>query len=50
MLLNEYQESAYCTGVGWNLEDVAQMNIDKLEEHYPQGFSEEGLHRKEGDV
>lgn len=41
----------YCTVRGWQLEDVMQMNIDKLEKRFPDGFSEErSLHRKEGDV
>lgn len=41
----------YCTVNGWKLEDVMQMNIDKLEKRFPDGFSEErSLHRKEGDV
>ena len=43
--------SEYCTAVGWTLEDVAQMNIDKLKARYPEGFSEDkSLHRKEGDI
>ena len=41
----------YCTAMGWTLEDVAQMNIDKLKARYPEGFSEDkSLHRKEGDI
>lgn len=41
----------YCTAFGWALEDVAQMNIDKLKARYPEGFSEDkSLHRKEGDI
>ena len=43
--------SEYCTAMGWTLEDVAQMNIDKLKARYPEGFSEDkSLHRKEGDI
>ena len=43
--------SEYCTALGWDLEDVAQMNIDKLKARYPEGFSEDkSLHRKEGDI
>lgn len=30
-----------CSRLGMNLEDVAQMNIDKLKARYPDGFSEE---------
>ena len=41
----------YCTANGWQLEEVMQMNIDKLIARYPDGFSaERSLHRKEGDV
>lgn len=41
----------YCTAKDWNLDDIAQMNIDKLRERYPDGFdSERSLHRKEGDI
>lgn len=41
----------YCTGMGWNLDDVMQMNIDKLKARYPDGFDvEHSIHRKEGDI
>lgn len=41
----------YCTTRRWDLEDVMQMNIDKLRARYPEGFdSEHSLHRVEGDV
>lgn len=41
----------YCTVNGWNLEDVMQMNIDKLKARYPEGFSEEkSRNRKDGDI
>lgn len=41
----------YCTAWGWNLEDIMQMNIDKLIARYPEGFdAEHSLHRKVGDV
>ena len=41
----------YCTANGWNMEEIAQMNIDKLKARYPDGFeSDKSLHRKEGDV
>lgn len=40
-----------CTAMGWSLEDVAQLNIDKLTARYPNGFEvEKSLHRKEGDI
>ena len=41
----------YCTALGWSLDEVAQMNIEKLIERYPDGFeAEKSLHRKEGDI
>ena len=41
----------YCTAMCWTLEEVMQMNIDKLKARYPEGFdSEKSLHRKEGDI
>lgn len=41
----------YCTAYGWDLEDIMQMNIDKLKARYPEGFdSEHSLHRTEGDI
>ena len=41
----------YCTAKGWQLEDIMQMNIDKLKARYPEGFDpDKSLHRKEGDV
>lgn len=41
----------YCTALRWDLNDIAEMNIDKLRERYPGGFdSERSKHRKEGDI
>ena len=41
----------YCTAHGWELEEVAQMNIDKLKARYPEGFdAERSLHRQAGDI
>ena len=41
----------YCTANGWLLEDIMQMNIDKLKARYPEGFSEEkSLHRQANDI
>ena len=41
----------YCTAMGCTLEEVAQMNIDKLKARYPEGFdADKSLHRKEGDI
>lgn len=36
---------------GWNLDEIMQMNIDKLKVRYPDGFDiERANHRTEGDV
>ena len=36
---------------GWSLDEVMEMNIDKLKARYPHGFSEAlSNHRKDGDV
>ena len=41
----------YCTAVGWNLDDIMQLNIDKLKARYPEGFTaENSLNRAEGDI
>lgn len=41
----------YCTAMGWELEDVAQDNIEKLMDRCPEGFEvERSLHRKAGDI
>lgn len=40
-----------CTVNDWKLEDIMQMNIDKLKARYPEGFdAEKSLHREEGDI
>ena len=39
------------TTIGYDLETILQMNVDKLKERYPEGFDpEKSLHRKPGDV
>lgn len=41
----------YCTAKGWSLDDIMQMNIDKLKARYPEGFEEnKSLHRVRGDI
>lgn len=41
----------YCTTQGWNLEDVMQLNIDKLKARFPEGFEvDKSINRKEGDI
>lgn len=40
-----------CTVNGWCLEDIMQMNIEKLKARYPEGFeANKSLFRKEGDI
>ena len=37
--------------IGYDLETIFQLNIDKLTARYPDGFeAEKSLHRKDGDV
>lgn len=39
------------TVLGTTVEEIMQINIDKLKARYPEGFDpEKSLHRKEGDV
>lgn len=41
----------FCTANGWDLDDIAAMNIEKLKARYPKGFeAEKSLHRAEGDI
>lgn len=41
----------YCTACGWDLDEIMQINIDKLVARYPEGFSvERSLNRKSGDI
>lgn len=41
----------YCTAVGWNMSEVAQLNIDKLKARFPEGFSaERSLNRNSEDI
>lgn len=41
----------YCTAKGWELEEIMQLNIDKLRARYPQGFDPfRSQHREKGDV
>ena len=37
----------YCTVFKWDLEDIMQMNINKLKKRYPEGFSEENSVNRE---
>lgn len=41
----------FCKAMGWELDEILQMNVDKLKARYPEGFDTElSNHRKEGDL
>jgi NTP pyrophosphatase (non-canonical NTP hydrolase) len=41
----------YCTSKDWDLDDVMNLNIEKLKTRYPDGFEvERSVRRQEGDV
>ena len=41
----------YCTAMGWDMGEIAKMNIEKLIARYPEGFdAERSLHRQKGDI
>lgn len=40
-----------CNSMGWELDEILQMNVAKLKARYPEGFDTElSNHRKEGDL
>ncbi|MDD3337860.1 MAG: nucleoside triphosphate pyrophosphohydrolase family protein [Lachnospiraceae bacterium] len=40
-----------CDLIGCTLDEVMQLNIDKLKARYPEGFdTDKSLHRAEGDI
>lgn len=40
-----------CESFGWSLDEIMQINVDKLKARYPEGFDvERANHREEGDV
>lgn len=40
-----------CEALDFTMDEVMQLNIDKLKARYPEGFSaEKSLNRKEGDI
>lgn len=40
-----------CHSFGWELDEILQMNVDKLKARYPQGFDVAlANNRKEGDI
>lgn len=41
----------FCESMRWNLDEILQMNVDKLKARYPDGFDvEKANNRREGDV
>ena len=41
----------YCTSHGWTMEEIMEMNINKLKARFPEGFEvDKSIHRKEGDI
>ena len=40
-----------CEALGYSMDDIMEMNIEKLIERYPDGFdTERSLHREDGDI
>ena len=40
-----------CESFGWSLDEIMQMNVDKLKARYPDGFDiERANHRMDGDI
>ena len=40
-----------CYSFGWDMDEILQMNIDKLKARYPEGFDvNKANNRKEGDI
>lgn len=55
MNANEYQKECLRTepadALGYTLEEIFEMNVEKLRARYPEGFSEElSRNRKKGDI
>lgn len=43
--------SMLCESFGWNMNEIMQMNVDKLIARYPDGFDiDRANHRAQGDV
>lgn len=41
----------YCTANGWEFDEIAVINIEKLKARYPEGFEvDKSLNRREGDI
>lgn len=41
----------FCTANNWTMEEICEMNIEKLKARYPDGFDPaRSLNRREGDI
>lgn len=41
----------YCTALGWSLDTIMQLNIDKLRSRYPDGFNaDRSIYRDKNDI
>ena len=41
----------YCSAHGWPMDEIMEMNIEKLKARYPDGFDiDHSLNRKDGDI
>lgn len=41
----------YCTAMNWELEEVMELNIEKLIKRYPDGFEDvKSINREKGDI
>lgn len=41
----------YCTAMNWELEEVMELNIEKLMKRYPDGFEDvRSINREKGDI
>lgn len=41
----------YCTTMNWELEEVMELNIEKLMKRYPDGFEDvKSINREKGDI
>lgn len=40
-----------CTAYDWTMEEIMELNIEKLRKRFPDGFdTERSIHREEGDI
>jgi NTP pyrophosphatase (non-canonical NTP hydrolase) len=41
----------YCTAMNWELDEVMELNIEKLMKRYPDGFEDvKSINREKGDI